>query len=159
MTTDATDLSVIRAYVDERGEVSISQVVGKFRMTPRAARLALEQLVRDDVVVPVDGGGEHGATRFRVPGRALVFGIWDSKATCVGDWYIGRFWDTQREAELELTSLLRPYPAGHEWRKRLSVKESAAAKAEAAPSGRGRVAPESDRGDWRAEPRMDRRVA
>jgi predicted DNA-binding ribbon-helix-helix protein len=36
--------------------------------------------------------------------------------------YIPRDWATEAEARRELVALLRPYPRGHEWRRRLSVQ-------------------------------------
>jgi hypothetical protein len=38
--------------------------------------------------------------------------------------YIDRLYATREEAQRELDSLLKPYPDGHEWRRRLEVAEA-----------------------------------
>lgn len=36
--------------------------------------------------------------------------------------YIPRTWKTKKIADKELADLLRPYPRGHQWRRRLTVR-------------------------------------
>lgn len=48
----------------------------------------------------------------------ITFVIWDTETRRR---YVAVSWDDKEMAERELEDLLRPYPEGHEWRKRLKV--------------------------------------
>lgn len=64
--------------------------------------------------------------------RAVRGGPWLIVTAKTGRPYIARGWPTEAAAAAVLADLLKPYPAGHAWRRALAVRHKAAGAEERA---------------------------